>query len=346
MIPQSLAEITPAYLSGLLHQRYPAATVTTVHVDGEIHGTASKALLKLDGTGAFPRRMWLKAGWEPHSAVMAKVGIYAREPRVYAELLPDLPVIAPLCHGAAWDEAAFAGIVLLEDLAETGATIHSPQSVISVEEVAAMLDMLAAMHGATAGTAFHARKPWLRPLFHDIADTEGYLNYVSKPETLEAYLAMPRGDALPDEARSATRIAAAFRATTHWGHNDTNRSVIHGDAHVGNSYRTAAGRPGLLDWQCVWLGGCMFDTTYYLVSALTVDERRVHEAMLLDAYRQALAAHGGPVYSQAKINEAYCAYLAYGLTVWLTNSTTLQPETFNAIVAARFAAALLDHGML
>ena len=62
MIPKSLGQITPEYLTNLLRQRYPDASVTAVTVHGEIHGTASKALLILDGTGDFPRRMWLKAG--------------------------------------------------------------------------------------------------------------------------------------------------------------------------------------------------------------------------------------------------------------------------------------------
>ena len=346
MIPKSLGQITPEYLTNLLRQRYPDASVTAVTVHGEIHGTASKALLILDGTGDFPRRMWLQAGWEPHRAVMATVGIYAREPRVYAELLPDLAVVAPRCHGATWDDAELEGVVLLEDLAEAGATIHSPQSAVPVDEVAAMLAMLANMHGTTAAPAFRASRPWLHPLFHDTSDPDGYLNYVSKPETLEGYLAMPRGDAMPVEARDAGKIAAAFKKTTVWGRDDTNRTVIHGDAHIGNSYRTADGRPGLLDWQCVWWGGCMFDTTYYLASALSVPDRRANEAALLEDYRQQLAAAGGPNYTSDGLLEAYRNYLAYGMTVWLTNSTNFQPEDFNAIVAPRFAQALVDHELI
>ena len=169
---------------------------------------------------------------------------------------------------------------------------------------------------------------------------------MSKTDTLETYLALPRGDALPPGTRDAGKIAAAFTNTTSWGRGDANRTVIHGDAHVGNSYRSANGRPGLLDWQCVWIGGCMFDTAYYLASALTVEDRRTHEARLLDEYRQILAANGGPIFSATEILESYRNYLAYGMTVWLTNSTTFQPEDFNAIVGARFAQALLDHSMI
>lgn len=346
MIPHGIDEITPAYLTGLLRPRYPDAIVTCVAVDGEIHGTATKALLELDGTGDFPRQMWLKAGWEPHSAAMAKVGIYAREPRVYAELLPDLPIIAPRCYGAAWDDQTQEGVVLLENLAEAGATIHSPRSAIGADEAAAMLAMLAQMHGATAQPAFRVQRPWLHPLFHDIGDPDGYLNYVSKPETLATFLALPRGDTLPAGTRDAGKIAAAFTKTTRWGHDDANRTLIHGDAHVGNSYRTATGRPGLLDWQCVWIGGCMFDTAYYLASALSVEDRRAHEGPLLDAYRMELASSGGPVFTAEDMQGSYRNYLAYGMTVWLTNSTTFQPEDFNAIVGARFAQAMLDHGMI
>lgn len=346
MIPRSLDAIGPAYLTHLLAARFPGAKVSSISVSGEIHGTATKALLELEGTGEFPRRIWLKSGWEPHSSVMAKVGIYAREPRVYAELLPDLGMTAPQCFGAQWDEDALEGIVLLEDLTESGAAIHSPLSRIEIDEAAAMTVMLGQMHGRTSNPAYGERRPWLRPLFHDSGDPGSYLSYVSRPDTLAQYLAMPRGEALPVKARDPSAIAAAFERTKEWGRNDPMRSVIHGDAHVGNSYRTAAGAPGLLDWQCVWWGGSMFDTAYYLVSALDVDTRRRAERDILHDYCDAVAASGGPQVGLDQAFASYCGYLAYGLTVWLTNSTTFQPEEFNALVASRFAQALIDHEVL
>jgi aminoglycoside phosphotransferase (APT) family kinase protein len=121
--------------------------------------------------------------------------------------------------------------------------------------------------------------------------------------------------------------------------------LLHGDAHVGNSYVDAAGRPALLDWQCVSTGGWAYDVAYYLASALTVEDRRVHERHLLAAYAACLAASGGPVVTADAALTSYTAYLSYGFLVWLANSTSFQPERFNALVASRFAEAMLDHGM-
>ena len=111
-------QITPALMQSLLGRRFPNLTVNGVTVDGAIHGTATKVKVRLDAAGDGPRTMWVKAGWEDSSEILRKVGIFAREPRVYAELLPPLGLEAPACYGAQWDDETMDGIVLLEDLAE------------------------------------------------------------------------------------------------------------------------------------------------------------------------------------------------------------------------------------
>ena len=70
-------------------------------------------------------------------------------------------------------------------------------------------------------------------------------------------------------------------------------TVMHGDAHPGNMY-FRDGEAGLLDWQAVRRGHPSRELAYTLITSLTPEDRRTAQRELLDVYRQALAAAGGP----------------------------------------------------
>jgi hypothetical protein len=345
MTVEAFGQITPDLLQALLEPKFPRLRVHAVQIDGAIHGTATKVKVRLDAEGEGPRTMWVKAGWEDSSEILRKVGIFSREPRVYAELLPDLGLEVPDCYGATWDDDRLDGVLLLEDLADREALFHSPLDALSPNSVAVMLAQLAQMHATTHGSKWLDAHDWLRPLFWDVLEPGSYLTHVSAPDTLEQFLALPRGLSLPEAARDAQRISKAMRRTAAFGMEDAERCMIHGDAHVGNSYSLPDGALGLLDWQCVWRGSWAFDVAYFIASSLSPEDRRKHEVELLQHYLEERARHGWPGPSMAHAFDRYRRYLAYGLTVWLTNLPSFQPEEFNAVVASRFAHAMLDHGL-
>jgi hypothetical protein len=347
-VARCLAEVSPQILTALLAERFPGVQVDAFQAVDHAHGTATKALLQVRYAPgrAGPERMWIKGGWEPTSEILRSVGIFSREPRVYAELLPDLPVNAPRCYGAAWDEARLDGVLLLEDLRRAGAIFRNPSQPVSVDEAERMLAMLAQMHAATARPRWQAAHPWLRPLFSDVGEPGSYLAHICETPQLETYLALPRGASVPPELHRPDRIRAAFDRTLAAGLLDPDPVMLHGDAHIGNSYAAADGRPGLLDWQCVWRGAWAFDVAYYLGSALGVDDRRAHERALLEGYLARLAAGGGPRLDPDQGLRRYIDFLPYGFLVWLANSTTFQPEAYNAACAGRFGQAMVDHGLV
>lgn len=347
-MPDSLEAVTPAFLSALLSPRFPGAEVQAFERVGEVHGTATKALLRISyrhDTPA-PDLMWIKGGWEASSEILRKVGIFSREPRVYAELLPTLDVNAPRCYGACWDDARLDGVLLVEDLNSAGAVFRTPAEPVGPDEADRMLSMLAGMHGRTAPEDWRRANGWLRPLFSDVAEDDSYLRHICRTEQLETYLALPRAAAVPRELMRPDAIQRAFDQTLEAGATDDMRSMIHGDAHIGNSYQDAAGGAGLLDWQCVWRGSWAFDVAYYLASALSVEQRRADEARLLAAYLERLAHAGGPRLTLDEGIARYRAFLPYGFLVWLANSTTFQPEAYNAACAGRFGQAMVDHGLV
>lgn len=68
---------------------------------------------------------------------------------------------------------------------------------------------------------------------------------------------------------------------------------MHGDAHPGNMY-FHGGKAGLLDWQAVRRGHPSRELAYTLITSLTPEDRRASQRELLDDYRRALVAAGGP----------------------------------------------------
>jgi aminoglycoside phosphotransferase (APT) family kinase protein len=68
---------------------------------------------------------------------------------------------------------------------------------------------------------------------------------------------------------------------------------MHGDAHPGNVYFRNGGA-GLLDWQAVRRGHPSRELAYTLVTCMTTDDRQASERDVLDGYRGALVAAGGP----------------------------------------------------
>jgi thiamine kinase-like enzyme len=70
-------------------------------------------------------------------------------------------------------------------------------------------------------------------------------------------------------------------------------TVMHGDAHPGNMY-FQGGKAGLLDWQAVRRGHPSRELAYTLITSLTPEDRQASQRELLDDYRRALLAAGGP----------------------------------------------------
>lgn len=347
VIPRSLEAIDGAFIEKLIAAVHPGARVLDMEITGAIHGTATKARLQLryaDDVGA-PPVVWLKAGYEPHSALLNKEGIYALEPKVYVELLPGLPVRAPRQHGAVYDEQKGEGIVLIEDLGPD-VRIHSPESIIAPDEAAAMLDMLAQMHGVTSRPGWLDQRPWIKPVPVGFGEPDSYLTYMAEPANIERFLKWPRSADYPQAMFDPPAISAALRRVFAWSKTVARPCLVHGDAHVGNSYVDAEGRPGLLDWQCVRYSGWAFDVAYYLVSALSVEDRRAHERELLEGYWTTFERSGGALRSRDEAWQEYLLCLGYGFAAWLSNDPSFQPEHFDAIVTTRFAWAMADHGLI
>src|SRR4029079_14410038 len=110
----------------------------------------------------------------------------------------------------------------------------------------------------------------------------------SRPDSAYGAVLLRQGLAHPRDRLSADFAALAelyiaraddLQALWHRGP----LTVLHGDPHIGNLFDDH-GRTGFLDWGIMRVGAAMRDASYFLMMAMSVEDRRLHERELLRHY--------------------------------------------------------------
>jgi aminoglycoside phosphotransferase (APT) family kinase protein len=122
------------------------------------------------------------------------------------------------------------------------------------------------------------------------------------------------------------------------------RCLVHGDPHSGNTYLKGSDDVRFMDWQIIHVGTAFHDLAYFLVSTLTVEERRTHEVAVLDRYLEALACHGGPTLTRedSELMIEYRKAMLTGLG-WVLTLHSMQAKARVAAMVERYAATIVDH---
>jgi Phosphotransferase enzyme family len=158
---------------------------------------------------------------------------------------------------------------------------------LSADQASLIIELLADLHAT-----FWGRLPrdgrgsmgWLYTPSSDVTSLlTGSLMHTSiKRLTERTPIPVGDGSFIADNYRA---VAALIDAPPH--------TVMHGDAHPGNMY-FYGGKAGLLDWQAVRRGHPSRELAYTLITSLTPEDRQASQRELLDDYRRALMAAGGP----------------------------------------------------
>lgn len=334
-LPLRPEEVTPEWLSAAFRTRYPEAEVTSFEVLDTLEGTATKLRTKITVSGAeLPEIVWIKGGFADHRAHVGETGIYDGEVRFFTEFAPNYDLRIPACYLGLAQADPVQGIVVLEDLDDV--VFNRSTSPLSVAETASGLEALAALHGQSWGDPGIAEAPEI------LGERSGeFFEYWFSD--MESYFTQPRAFAGSVALLDVRRLRAAYdayrrrvRAPEH--------CLLHGDAHVGNSYRVPDGGTRFVDWQTNARGRWFHDVNYFLVSSLDIPLRREHDEALLRHYLDALGAY--PRAQVPSFDEAWLDYRCssvYGFIAWLCNPNMWQPEDVNTAAFARFSAAATDY---
>ena len=324
-LPRTIGDLDTAYLSQVMGR-----TVTSVSVIGGDAGTSSRARLELSGANV-PNSVFVKMPAETVATrMMGELGrLAATETRFYRELSSQLNGV-PECFGSAFDPLTGRFVLVLEDLAADGCEFPDTLNPLSGDQASQIVELLGRLHGT-----FWGRIPnWLYTASDDSTSllTGSLLKASARRIAERTDIPVERGRFIDENYRAVARLIDRSPHT-----------VMHGDAHPGNVY-FRKGAAGLLDWQAMRSGHPSRELAYTLITSMTADDRRANQREILDEYRRALAAAGGPDLDRDDLWERYRqgALYAYVAALITAGMGGMQDEGIALEGLRRAVAALED----
>lgn len=319
-----MSELDARALSRIIGRR-----VTAVLVLGGDSGTSARARLALTGDDVPPTVFVKLAAETVATRLMGEMGrLGATETRFYRELSPRLTGV-PACHGSAFDPVTGRYVLVLEDLPAGECEFPDTLHPIGADRAAKIVELLAKLHAT-----FWNRVPdWLYTASGDTASllTGPLLKTASRRITERTDIDVDAGRFIDDNYRAVARLI-----------DEPPHTVLHGDAHPGNVY-FRDGAAGLLDWQAVRRGHPNRELAYTLVTSMTPADRRAHQGELLDVYRHALAACGGPQLDRGELWDRYRQGALYAyVAALITGGMGGMQEEGIALEGLRRAVAALE----
>ena len=304
-IPVDVAELTPEWFTEVL-----GTDVRSVLIVDQHSGTTGRAKVRLDSNGILPDTVFCKlAPFDvKQRAFLRFTGIGVMEARFYASLAGELPVRLPRCLHAEVDGDAY--IMVLEDLDACGCTYRSdPESTV---------EQLAHLHAAYWESArFSGDLGWV-PERAGFGAGSGKDAGAAKAAGGFVRLALDRfAGEMPEAFRRVGTLYAERAADVLDLWDEGERTLIHGDPHMGNLFADGA-RTGFFDWAMVSRSPGMRDVAYFCCNSIPSGVRREIEHELLDRYRQVLAARGVDL----DAGSAFEQYRLFAVFSWVSATST------------------------
>lgn len=340
-IPARWEDVSPAWMTAVLAKTQPQLRVREVELVTRDDGTNRRArfAMRYDGE-AGPATVFAKAHTAKHRIVHLRNGNLFNEARLFASGVP-LPLEHPKVYYATIDRLRLDFLLVMEDLVARGADPRDASRPLSVAQVADGLRGLARLHSRywNFSSRTHRALSWVKTW----QPSRGWQLGLRRCVPIGLQRAVGQ---LPDAVLQldGDRIVDLWARYVH-SLSQGPVTLLHGDAHIGNCYVLPDGGVGFLDWQVARRGGWSQDVAYFMVGALTEDDRRTHEASLLEIYREALTLPEGERPTCDEIRLHYRAAQAYGLAIWLSTLGTqgYQTQAISLALAQRYAAAFVEN---
>jgi Phosphotransferase enzyme family len=339
-IPAAWEDVTAEWMTAALAGVYPGADVREVALLLADDGTNRRARFGLTyAAGAGPETVFVKSEAPAHREVHARNGNLFNEADLYSSGVA-LPVEHPRPYHVIVDRPRLDYLIVMEDLARRGADPRDATRPMTAGQVANGVQGLARLHGRFWGfsSATRPELAWVQTW----EPTEGFQSGLRRRvptgleragNTLPAALAQYDGDGVVD-------LWVRFVSSLTKGP----VTLLHGDAHIGNTYVLPDDDVGFLDWEVVRRGNWSHDVGYFLMGALTAEHRRRCQEDLVRGYLAELAVPDDqrPTWEEAWLR--YRASAAYGLAIWLSTLGTdgWQRREVSLALAQRYADAFVE----
>jgi hypothetical protein len=336
-VPETLEKaLEPAWLSQALAHISGGAKVATVELAETIKTMASKARVAITFEGAPDKvyRLCLK-GFLDYDLNANGAGLTTlRESDFYAQLAPQLGMRTPPCVALVTDRVNCRCILIMADMIAVGAHFYNALEPFTVDQVAETLDQLARLH---ARPDLMVGREWIPCRLENLVANGPHISW----ERIQELMLDERRANLPDRTLDATLLQKGLQVLA-----ERNRSLpqtlLHGDCHPGNVYRTAEGRMGWTDWQLIQRGHWALDVAYHIGSVLPVEVAEKEERSLLNHYLEALQLHGGVAPDRESAWGEYRRAVVYGYYQWAITQRVYPPITHQAFLRLGSAVTRLD----
>ncbi len=319
-VPVSGRRVTAEWLTAVLCRDVPGAEVSSFTVTGGSRGTSERVGLRVVYNDAgrvagLPTAVFTKAtAGFAQRMLLGGADVISGERHFFLGLRQRVDIEAPQGYWAAVDPASWRSITVLEDIAVTkGATFLAPTTGFTKGEIVDLVQNLGRLHGPLWGDPAIATLKTPRQYSEN---TDAFLDFrkraaVGMQRSREVMPPPLLGEA--DRLHDATIRSMQLSTDSP---NGTARTLLHGDCHAGQTYRTAAGAMGLCDWQGLLQGNWAFDVAYLINTGCEPDDRKAWLDDLLDAYLDALAGAGGPRLAASEALLTYRQHAFWPYTAW------------------------------
>ncbi len=362
-IPNAPSDLSPDLLTEIVQGVVADATVTNVTIvksheygDGDV-STSARATATLtysdDSPSDLPNDVILKLSFDPTKpgtdAWYCNLdGLFASEVDFYNRIRPELDIEAPRSLGGHYDPSSRRYVLIMEDVTRRGAVFPTNLDAIGVENVQHIIDTVARLHARYwESDRFASDLAWVDT--HLAGRVEDHMRSVIPEQGIRSQLELHKfkRELLERLGTTERELFAGMCANTQ--HQSTlPQTLLHGDLHIGNTYRMPDGTAGLHDWQLCVRGFALHDITYIINTALSVSERRANERMLLDYYRNRLIENGVP--SPPNLDMLWLEHRRASLWTFYIGWLTCPPESYGwetmAVALLRVSTAVEDHETL
>lgn len=304
------SDLTIDWAQRVIGRNHPNVMVSGVDIRSVDTGTTTRVRLEVmhDGPGNLPRQWFVKLpslAWRAR-LITALPRLLHTEVRFYNEAAQGMPIAMPDVL-AAQSAPGRGAILVLADVAESGAISGQPGDILTDAQALLVVRQLARLHARFWNKAdFMRTYQWLAGPVRRLEDRLG------------AALAVPlmrrglrcAGHLVPRKLHKLAVRYARQRARAMRFLSSAPPTLVHHDCHPGNLFWNET-QPGLLDWQLVRFGEGISDVAYLLATSLTPETRRNHETRLVAAYAEALQDNGITEIELGHLLQRYRAHLAY-----------------------------------
>ena len=336
------AEITPAWLTGVLQSAGVDATVASVSVAPVGTGLmASCYRIEIEyETGRGPTALVAKVTSTDVGSRTAGATSYRTEVRFYRDLAASLRIRVPRCYLAEITDEMTSFTLLLEDMApaEQGDQIAG----CTPEQAREAAINVAGLHGPTWCDDTVTGVDWVLPNVAESADvTAGFLRDATEVFVQDRDL----------DAGTVEILRGFAEHFVDWSRGRPRPfSLVHNDYRLDNLLFGPAGSAAppvtTVDWQVLTVGLPLRDVAFLLGTGLETDARRAHERSIVEDYHRALVTFGVTGYGVDSCWDDYRFALFQGplITVlgsYVAKATERGHRMFTAM-AERSARAIRD----